>query len=177
MFSCVFMWIHMFCLCHEFDTSCTESGLVWFHWNVSSCEKLVISRQTRVDKPNLFTESGEFTYRNTWIKPVELVNSHTEHVKSRVAVCWELFTRMHTHAHTHTHTHTHTHACTRACAHIYTRWQCKLVPVSSWWTCHGCCCHTRHTCQTLSFSTKIWRTLWQISSWVSALTLLALSIW
>ena len=36
----------------------------------------------------VFTESGEFTYGNMWIEPVELVNSVTEHVKSQVIVCW-----------------------------------------------------------------------------------------
>ena len=34
-----------------------------------------------------FTESGEFTL----IEPVELVNSLTEHVKSRVIVCWDTY--------------------------------------------------------------------------------------
>ena len=60
--------IHMFCLLscvlNEFDTSHTGSELVWLHWYVSSREKLVISRKTCVDTPNLFTESGEFMYRN-----------------------------------------------------------------------------------------------------------------
>ena len=30
--------------CHEFDTRCTGSELVRFHWHVSSREKLMISR-------------------------------------------------------------------------------------------------------------------------------------
>ena len=68
----VFTWIHMFCLLlrvlNEFDTSHTGSKLVvWIHSHVSPREKLAISRETCVDTPNLFTESGEFT----WIKPVE----------------------------------------------------------------------------------------------------------
>ena len=54
--------------CHEFDTSCTGSELVRFHW---------------YDTPNLFTQTGEFMYGNTWIEPVELGNSLTEHVMSR----------------------------------------------------------------------------------------------
>ena len=78
----------MFCLLsqalNKFDTSLTGSELVRFHWYVSSCEKLVISQETCVDTPNLFTESGEFTC----IEPVELVNSLTEPVKTRVLVCW-----------------------------------------------------------------------------------------
>ena len=40
-------------------------------------KKLVISRETRIDTPNLSTE------------PVELMNSLTEQVKSRVLVCWD----------------------------------------------------------------------------------------
>ena len=85
---CVFTWIHVFCLLlrvlNEFDMSHTGSELVWFQWHVSSREKLVISRETRVDTPHFFTESGEFM----WIEPVELVNSLTEYVKSQVVVCW-----------------------------------------------------------------------------------------
>ena len=85
----LFMWIHMFCLLsrdfNEFDTSRTGSELVLFHWYVSSREKLV-------DTPNFFTESGKFTYGNTWIELVELVSSLTEHVKSRVLVCWVYLT-------------------------------------------------------------------------------------
>ena len=44
----------------------------------------VIKWKTRVDTLNVFTESGEFT----WIEPVELMNSLTEHVKWQVVVCW-----------------------------------------------------------------------------------------
>ena len=54
------MCFHVFCLLlqvlNEFDTSHTGSELVWFHWYVSSREKIV--------------------------------NSLSEHVKSRVLVCW-----------------------------------------------------------------------------------------
>ena len=46
----------------------------------------MISRETRIDTPNLSTKSGEFTL----IEPVELVNSLTEQMKSRVLVCWEV---------------------------------------------------------------------------------------
>ena len=34
---------------------------------------------------------GEFTYGNTSIEPVVLVNSLTDHVKSRVVVCWAAY--------------------------------------------------------------------------------------
>ena len=64
----------MFCLLSQvlnvFDMSQTGPELVRFHWHISSREKLVISR--------------EFM----GIDPVELVNSLTEHVKSRVVVYW-----------------------------------------------------------------------------------------
>ena len=65
--------------CYEFDTSRTGAELVQFRWYVSSHEQ-----------PNLFMESCEFT----WIEPVELVNSLTEHVKSRVIVCWVDWSRI-----------------------------------------------------------------------------------
>ena len=82
------MWIHVFCLLsqvlNEFDMSRTGLELVRFHWHVSSRENLVISRETHVDTPNLFTEPSEFT----WTESVELVNSLTEHVKLQVVVCW-----------------------------------------------------------------------------------------
>ena len=67
----------MFCLLsrvlNEFDMNRIGSDLVQFHWYV------LLSREKLV----MFTESGEFML----IEPVELVNSLTEHVKSRVLVC------------------------------------------------------------------------------------------
>ena len=74
--------------CHEFWTSLTRVvlGQNWYGFT-GTChhvKKLVISREARIDTPNLLTESGVFT----WIEPVELVNSLTEQVKSRVLICW-----------------------------------------------------------------------------------------
>jgi len=71
-----------FACCHEFWTSLSLTWVVlgqnWYGFT-GTCR-----HDFTVNTPNLFTESGEFV----WIEPVDLVISLTEHVKSRVVVCW-----------------------------------------------------------------------------------------
>ena len=69
----------MFCCCHEFDTSHTESELVQFHWYVSSHEKHVSTHQIFSQNPvNSRMETRELSQLNSCI--------HLQ--KSRVVACW-----------------------------------------------------------------------------------------